>query len=254
MPVTLPVTFAFGGSAGMTFLQLVQRAMRDCGATGASLSTVAGASGEAQRFVDWVAQAWVEIQTKRDDWQWLRSSNLLGGGISFTTVGGQAVYPIGTGAGNAGIDPAIFGKWDEDAFRLYTTAVGTNDETPLGCIPYDAWRNGWMISSARAVQTRPEIIAIAPNKSLCLGPPPTSLYTVTGDYYLAPSAMAADGDVPTGLPGQFHMAIVYLAMTYYAGYEAAPEVLARGQAGYGSLMGRLEGLQAEGITTGGPLA
>ena len=47
-------------------------------------------------------------------------------------------------------------------------------------------------------------------------------YTITGDYFRSPTEMVADGDLPTGLPAQFHMAIVYLAMTYYAGYEAAP--------------------------------
>lgn len=238
----------------MNYLALVQRAIRECGATGTTLTTVAGASGEVQRFTDWIAQAWTEIQSKRDDWEWLRASNLLGLGISFATVSGTMSYPLGTTAGTVGIASAVFGKWADKTFRLYTTSVGTNDETRLGCIPYDAWRDGYMISASRAVRTRPDVIAIGPDKSLCLGPPPSSSYTVTGDYYLAPSAMSADTDTPTGLPAQFHMAIVYLAMTYYAGYEAAYEVLARGQGGYGTLMGRLEALQTQQIVMGGPLA
>lgn len=238
----------------MNFLQLVQRTIRECGATGASLTTVAGVSGEVQRFVDWVTEAWNEIQTRRDDWQWLRASQILGSGVSFATVSGTFSYPLGSAAGTVGVTSATFGKWVNHTFRVYTTATGTNDETRLDQISYDGWRDGYMISASRAVRTRPTVIAIGPDKSLCLGPPPNSLYTVSGDYFLNPSAMAADSDTPTGLPAQFHMAIVYLAMTYYAGYEAAPEVLARGQGGYSTLMGRLDGLQAQDIMFGGPLA
>lgn len=239
----------------MNFLALVQRTIRECGATGSTLLTVSGVSGEAQRFVDWVSEAWNEIQTKHDDWEWLRSSVLLGEGASFPTVSGTVSYPVGVGAGKVGIDPATFGKWDRESFRSNTTAMSFNDEIRLGYIPYDGWRDAYMIGAQRSVTTRPEVVSIGPDKSVCLGPPPTSLYTITGDYFLAPSAMAADADTPTGLPAQFHLrAIVGLAMIYYGGYEAAPEVLSRGQGWYSTAMGQIEGLQAQEIMMGGPLA
>jgi hypothetical protein len=98
------------------------------------------------------------------------------------------------------------------------------------------------------------VIAIGPDDSLNLGPPPTAGYTVTADYYVAPTAMDADDDEPTGLPLPFHMLIVYLAMTYYAAYESAPEVLDRGQAGYAPMMRRLERLHAQPVLMAGALA
>lgn len=217
-------------------------------------SATTGQTGQSARLVDWIDQAWAEIQTKFDDWEWMRSSNLLSAGVSFVTVAAQSSYPLGTGGGTVGVTAANFGKWKDGTFRLYLTSAGTSNETDLDQISYDYWRDGYMIGAMRSVTTRPVVVAIGPNKSLCLGPPPTVGYTVTGDYYVAPSAMAADADTPTGLPAQFHMAIVYLAMTYYAGYQAAPEVLMRGQGGYEKLMRQLEQLQAPQISFAGALA
>jgi hypothetical protein len=50
------------------------------------------------------------------------------------------------------------------------------------------------------------------------------------------------------------MIIVYRAMMYYAGYEAAPEVLARGDFEYRRLYSRMEIDQLPTIVSGAPLA
>lgn len=237
----------------MNRLALVQRLAVEC-AVGSTPSGTTSQSGESARLVNWIDQAWAEIQTKYDDWEWMRSSNVLGAGASFVTVAAQASYPLGSGGGTVGVTAANFGKWKAGTFRLYLTSAGTSNETELEDIRFDYWRDVYMLGANRSVTTRPTAIAIGPNKSLCLGPPPTVGYTVTGDYYVAPSAMAVDADLPTGLPAQFHMAIVYLAMTYYAGYEAAPEVLSRGQGGYEKLMRQLSMDDAPEISFGGALA
>lgn len=237
----------------MNYLQLVQRLARECGASGA-ITTLVDATGQNLRLKTWVDQAWSEIQTKHDDWTWMRSSNLLGAGVSFTTVAADYDYPLGTGSGTVGVEVDDFGKWAADSFRCYTTTVGINDEAALDSITYDQWRDGYMFGAQRSVTTRPTVVAIGPNETVVIAPPPTASYTITADYYVAPSTMTDDDDTPTGLPLQFHMLIVYLAMTYYAGYEAAPEVLDRAQAGYGPMMRRLERLQAQPVLTAGALA
>lgn len=236
----------------MTRLELVERLAQECGAE--APTTTIGQTGEDLRFVNWIDQAWSEIQSKRQDWRWMRSSNILGQGVSFTTVAGQTVYELGVGAGDVGVAADNFTGWVKHSFRNYTTSVGTTNEIFMDNIQFDAWRDGYMYGAMRDVRTRPVAIAIGPNNELCLGPPPTAGYTITGDYFMAPSAMAADDDTPTGLPQQFHMAIVYLAMTYYAGYESAPEVLDRGQGGYATLIRRLQAIQGQTIHGGGALA
>ena len=237
----------------MNRLQLCQRAALECGVSG-TITTTIGQVGSLARIVTWVDEGWGELQTEHDDWDWMRSSNLLGAGASFATVAGQASYPLGTGAGTTGIDVSAFGKWDRYSFRNYVTTVGITSEMFLDFIPYDTWRNAYMLGAMRTVKTRPVVVAIGPDKSVCIGPPSNGLYTVTADYFTAPAAMAADTDTPTGLPAQFHMAIVYAAMMLYAGYESAQEVYNKGAAGYGSLLRELEAHYLPEVHFAGALA
>ena len=243
----------------MTFLELARRACVECGvSTGApinvTLPSVVGATGSVGRIVNWVNDAWTDIEMEHDDWGWMRSSALLGGGVSFQTVDGQTSYPLGVGPGTVGVIPDDFGKWDEQTFRNYTTSAGFSNENYLDIISFDAWRNGYMYGAMRMVRTRPVAIAIGPDQSLNLGPPPNALYTVTGDYFVAPSEMVADTDVPVGLPRQFHMLIVYRAMMKYGQYESAQEVYTRGQEENAGMYSRLQLLRAPRVSFGGALA
>lgn len=225
----------------MNFLQLGQRLSVECGAANVSLTTMQNLTGEAARFYNWVGTAWIELQTLHDDWEWMRSSALNSGGVSFVPLSGVPVCPLGTGAGTVGLLATNFGgKWVKDSFRNYTTSVGFIDEIFIQEVSYDWWRDAIMYGAMRNVRTRPHIFAIAPDKSICVGPPSNGLYTVTGDYYAAPSSMSADIDTPTGLPNQYHMSIVYKAMVYYGYYEAAPEVKERGQDGWDEILTQLE--------------
>lgn len=71
----------------MNFLGLVQRLRQEAGASGTGPLTVAGQSGELQRLVNWTNDAWLDIQSLKLDWDWMRSS------FAFQTVAGQAIYP-----------------------------------------------------------------------------------------------------------------------------------------------------------------
>jgi hypothetical protein len=225
----------------MNYLQLGQRLATECGATNVTLNSMLNQQGEQQRFVNWVNTSWNELQTLHDDWEWMRSSSLLGQGVSFVPDPGQASIPLGTGPGTIGLDPLLFGgKWAKASFRNYTTSVGPRSEIFMTDIRYDFWRDAYMYGANRDVKTRPVALAIGPDKSLCIGPPSNGQYTVTGDYYQAPSAMTADLDIPVGLPPQYHMAIVYKGMIFYGSYEAAPEVMERGLDGFGELLTQLE--------------
>jgi hypothetical protein len=243
----------------MTFLQLCQRACVECGvASGrailSALPTTVGATGSLGRVVNWVGDAWADIQTDHDDWDWMRSSNLLGGGVTVQTLAGQASYPLGTGAGMVGVAVDSFGKWDRATFRSYATAVGFTGEDFLEEIPFDTWRDTYMFGAQRTVQTRPVVVAVGPDQSLNLGPPPNGLYTVTADYFVAPSVMVLDTDIPLGLPTRFHMLIVYRAMMKYAGYESAPEVYQRGSEESARMRAQLMAVRAQRIGFGGALA
>lgn len=243
----------------MTYLQLCQRAAVEAGvasgtAIQTALPTVVGATGSLGRIVGWVSDALSDVLMDHDDWDFLRSSNLLGAGVSFQTVAGQASYPLGTGAGTVGVAADRLGKWDRETLRCFTTSFGFGNEIPLDNIDYDEWREGYMLGAMRTVQTRPVAIAVGPDLSICLGPPPNGLYTITGDYYMAPTDMVLDTDVPVGLPTRFHMLIVYRALIKAGQYESAPELIQRGEQEAAGMYAQLQALRAPRIGFGAALA
>lgn len=197
-------------------------------------------------MVDWVNSAWMEIQGAHRDWGWMRTS------ASFVTVASQATYALGTGAGTVGVAAASFGSWDKETFRCYLTATGTSDEAYLPFMDYEAWRNLYQFGSGRTATNRPVVFTVTPAKSIGLGSVPLVGYTITGDYFAAPTEMAADADVPT-LPVQFAMVIVYRAMMMYGAFEAAPEVYQRGELDYKKLMRRMANDRLPNVSMGRPL-
>lgn len=229
----------------MNRLSLINKAIVECGVAGGPLTTAVGmTTGSIGRICGWVDDAWNEIQIEHDDWDWMRSSNILGGGASFVPAAAQFTAPLGTGLGQVGIAVDSFGKWDLDSARCYVTSVGTSSELQMDEIPFDVWRDSYMFGAMRQVQTRPVAIAAGPDQSLNIGPPSNGLYTITSDYFTAPTVMVADTDVPVGLPTRFHLLIVYkVMMMKYSGYESAPEVYSRGLAEYGRMFPQLEAVR-----------
>jgi hypothetical protein len=226
----------------MDLLGLVNRTREKCGITGNALDTVQDVTGESLRVLNWVNEAWMELQTRRQDWMWMRND------FSFATVAGQGTYT----AVQCGISD--WGNWALDNFRNYPTASGNTGEILMDYWSYQAWRDTFQFSGNRDVQTRPYVAAITPDKQLALGPFPAAGYTITGSYYRVATEMAANDDVPTGLPTQFHMAVVYRAMMFYGAYESAQEVYVEGQNSYDRMMARIERHQLPTPSWGGSLA
>lgn len=227
----------------MTFLELVQRVAAECGVPVSSLTTTVGQTGEALRLVQWVNTAWLEIQGKREDWEWMRTT------ASWTTTQAQATYTTA----QCGITAGTFGAWKPNTFRCYTTASGLSDEQYMVSVDYDYWRDKYQFGTNQTNYQRPDEIAVTPSKGVALGPYPTSGFTIRGDYYLAPSELSGDSDTPE-IRSYFHMAIVYGAMKSYAAFESAPEVYSRADTQYRKLMKELSRDQAPALLVAEPLA
>lgn len=212
----------------MNFLQIVQRTTEKCGiARNTAITTVVSQSGKALEIINRVNEAWQDIQGRHQDWGWLRNS------ASFTTIASQATYtPTAAGATD-------FGMWERDSFRNYLTSSGTASEVFMRYMDYEDWRDIYQFSTNRTATSQPRDITILPNKSLGLGPVPLVGYTVTGDYFKAPTEMAVDADTPA-LATHYHMAIVYRAMMLYAPSDAASEIYQEGEREFRRLMTRIE--------------
>ena len=190
----------------MTFLELCKRTIEKCGISG-SIATVTGQTGESLRVVNWVDEAWRDIQGSQSNWDWMRED------FSFQSVASTQSYtPTAAGATD-------FGKWHKDTLRIYLTSTGVSDDSFLCEWDYRTFRDLYMFGVQQT--GKPVVFAEKPGThALLLGSIPDAVYTVYGEYQLAATAMTADADIPS-MDEQFHMAIVHLARMKYAAYEAA---------------------------------
>ena len=225
----------------MNLLQLVNQTRVECGVSGPALTTAQGQVGESGRMVSWTQQAWIDIQTSKEDWLFLREP------FTFNLVANQYQYT----ATEAGLTD--FGNWKRDSFRASSVGQDYKDEQLLNYMDFTTYRNLYRYANMRNTTARPVVVSITPEKDLAFGSKPDQAYVIDGEYYTQPTSLTADTDVPL-IPARFHMAIVYRAMMYYAGYEAAPEVLARGDFEYRRLYSRMEIDQLPTIISGPPLA
>lgn len=225
-----------------TFLSLTQDLHRECGVAGSTVATVVNQTGEAKRLVNWIRQAWHELQLAREQWWWMRKD------FSLLTVAGDNTY---TGA-DCAAPVTDLGEWKTDSFRLYKQSTGLTDEGTLSFMAYDKWRNIYALNAQ--TNQRPMVVTVKPDMSLALGPAPDDIYLLSGEYYAAPADMTADADTPTGLPVQYHNAITWGAAMMYGAYEAAPEVYSLAKSKYDYYMARLELNQLDPVIAGEPLA
>lgn len=227
----------------MNFLQLINRARQECGVTGPALTTVTGLTGESLRFHDWINAAWVDVQTAHEDWQFMRQP------LQFNTVGAQWQYtPAEVGVGST------FANWKRDSFRASSVGANYGDEQLLNFMEWNTFRNLYQYANMRNTQSRPVVVTIVPpSKNLGLGAIPNQPYVIVGEYYRKPTEFTTATEEPD-LPARFHPMIVYRAMMFYAGYEAATEVYQRGELEFKRLMNRLEIDQLPDLISGPPLA
>lgn len=230
----------------MNFLQLLQRTKRKCRVTGAIPTSVMGQNEEFARLVDYINEAWMNLQLKRPDWRWMRAS------MTFPVVAGKAIYTLAE-IGSTGVGFSNFGNWDVSTFRNYQTSIGTNSEIEIGFIPYDWWRDTYQINAMRNTTSRPVQFAVTPTHGIALGPNPVAGYTILGDYQKVASELVANTDTPL-LPPQFHMALVYGVMKIYGVSESKPEVYDEGNNEYERMMRSLEAHQLPDLTVAAALA
>ena len=229
------------GRKSMNYLGLVNRTMQECGIPGSELTTTANQVTEKKRFVDWVAQAWLEIQLGIEDWQFLRSD------FEFDTVADQQSYDV-----ESDVLLTDFANWKDNSFRIYLKASTRSAESFLSQWLYNEFRDVYMFGTNATATAQPSVISIAPDKALLFGLLPNDVYTVRGEYYMTPQELSDDADIPL-MPTRFHMAIVYKAMMSYGVFEAATEVYQRGDTLYNTFINKLKADQAPGIIIGAPL-
>lgn len=183
------------------FLALCQKTARESGTIeGVLPSTVVGQSGRLLKVVNWVNDAWSEIQNMRENWEWMRQD------FSYALSENTMRYTA------ASFNLTNHSRWVKDArsVTIYDTSTGVSDENELAFLKYSDYR----IKYDRGTQTagRPIEWTVTPANEFAVGPKPDgSGFTVTGEYYQGNEALALDADVPD-LPARFHDVIVWKAL------------------------------------------
>lgn len=225
---------------GMNYLQLLQRLRQECGVTGASPSTVQGLTGEMLRLAGYINEAWLSIQRLHPDWEFMRQP------VAFITQAGSQKYSV------TQMQISSFSNYDLDTFSV--ASIDTDDdEQPMVYLHYKLFREMYMFGPRRTTTGRPLAFTLNGQKDFLIGLIPDKQYNIRGEGWVMPTELVNDSDRPS-MPGQHHMAIIHRAMVLYGMYEAAPEVLSRGQVAWNESGAALANDQLPEIVHGAPLA
>jgi hypothetical protein len=212
--------------SAMTFLEICQRLRSEAGIAGTGPNTTANQIGELGRIVNWVQDAYVDIQEKHDQWGFLRQD------FTLPLTIGVAFYPATSIPGLS-----IWLKSNPyDSLRCYLAT--TDDEQWLTYRSYEEFRGLRLRGANRSVSGRPQDFTISPNNDLMVWPIPDQAYSIDGEYVKSASKFTIDSDVPVF--ADFHMVIVWSALMKYASYAAEPSLYAQAQKEYGRLINKLE--------------
>lgn len=207
-----------------TYLELCQKMVRDLGLSN-DISTVVSQTGMNRKIVDWVADADEVIQTLWEDW------NFLWAQFSTTTISGVREYS----------KPADFGTWDLDSFYLDYIS---DDYQHLIPMDYIEWRRNYRQGTQSA--SKPTYFILTPENNIYLHEIPDDAYTLTADYWKAPTRLSANTDT-SAIPTRFERIIIARAKIYYAEHEEFPAVLELASSEYKSLLDKLEAAELPGV-------
>lgn len=202
----------------MTFLELCQKVARDSGTVAGvpSFTTVADPTGRVAQVVDWVRDAWIDIQNERGDWLFMQGT--------FTaplSIGVSAYAPVTLGI----TDLASFAVDTpyQRALSLYDPVIGEADEGAIEQIAYSLWVERWGRGSND--NNRPTEWALSPQGEMLFGATPDKAYTIRGAYRRSAQFLTDDTDVPI-MPVEHHRLIAAEAIRLMARSDEAYQVLA----------------------------
>jgi hypothetical protein len=183
----------------MTYLELVQLAIRESGAREEQPSTLVGVTGLALDFKNWVADAWYELQMEHENPPWW-----------FRVLESQTASLLQS----QDTLPSLIGMESIDWRTVTCYTTSKTDETPVEFVPYQHWRMEYDTKTYQ--EGKPKWITETPTGSYKVFPFTDQPYTIRFDGVRSIQTFTADADEPTGLQEQFHRVIAYAAVMRYA--------------------------------------
>lgn len=190
----------------MNFLELVQKTVRKSAAKATAPTTVVGQDGISLMFVEWVQEAWLELQMERMDIGWRVVT-----GETLSLVDGTHEY-------------AMDSSLESVNLRTVTCHLAGVNESPVCFQPSDVYRTE--IDRVDRTSGKPQYFSIMPDDNAWVfWNEPDEAYTVRFegiraiqefDFTDAAGAGSSDTLEPTGLMAVYHNAIVWQAVMNYA--------------------------------------
>ena len=212
----------------MNLLELTQTVARFSGTVDPRVITsAANSQGRVRNIVEFVREAWLEIQNEAQAWRFLtvalpENARLVGG---IPRVTHQVL-----------LGPAL-----QDTWANWLLGTGASRTVPLSVWPVDnrpaerdldvlswgefriSYRQGRIAENPPIGQ--PQVVAIDPDDGLNFWPTPDGPYQLAGTYRRLPQELENDDTVPIILPNH-HMVIVRAALLkLYRHDEAPPQAL-----------------------------
>lgn len=221
----------------MNLLTSAQRLHLELGRSGSGPTSITGATNANLRLFYAIQDAWREIQTDPIGWAWMRRAfdvALLSG---LDSIDGVA----------AGLTD--FGRWrkpdDWYDLKAYDPLASPAQKWDVKFVPRDQFMRQYKDNPPTAAG--PQYWTVGLVNEIIVSPAADKDYQVSGEYFIAPTELAADADVPD-MPPQFHMAIVWKAMLQVAQFDAAPENVSRANDKYEEILSSLMLDQGPGLT------
>lgn len=214
-----------------TFLELVNTVGRESGTIDSTqaLTTFTDASPRHRKIMGWVAEAWVQIQNARRDFNWRRST------FSHALTINQTTYTP------AQLGVTDFARWlrpreEFQPISLYDPADGQGNEMALRSMDYFEWYKCYGRGAHSA--NRPVVYAEDKGGVLLFGPKPDKAYIARGFYLRSPQQLIDDDDEPIA-PEEFHNVIIYKALLLLAEHDEAQFPLATANMRFSEAYGAL---------------
>ena len=214
----------------MNLLELTQTVARFSGTVDPrSITTAANSRGRIRTIVEFVREAWLEIQNEASQWRFLTRAlpeqppTTLQAGIEAVTP--ESLIPSEVhlwaqwliGAGATRVVPLSVWPVDNRSAERDLDVLGWNDFR-------QSYRVGVQVDTPTMGQ--PRVVAIDPQDRLQFWPRPDQAYRLAGTYRRLPQELDADDAEPDLILPNHHMVIVRAAiLKLYRHDEAPPQAL-----------------------------
>lgn len=220
-----------------TFVELVNELRSLSGVSGTGPTDVENVSGMEARLVNYIKNAWIDIQTHPKKWKWMWEHFEPTASTPLQTIANTNEYSLNDPDGNNLVD-----RVRTSTFRSYLTATGTTDRQRMTWLNWNQFQKRYGVVNEAA--DRPIQATRNPAGNILLYPKPDDIYSIEFEVFTVPQYLLVNEDVPD-MPLSFHELIVYEGMKRFGKAEDAPETTLFGETAAGSEGG--EGKPVSGL-------